>query len=392
MTVTPTRRSPIPAGMLAALTLVAGLEVCAFRPRNDLAAFIPASWVEASRAARHDAVSADVLFLGDSQVKGGLLPSAFESQSRLRAYNLATIGGQPAAALALLRQAIDSGARPRAVVVGFYPGLLAADSRINVRQWPDLLGPIGCLDLIRAAGDFPFAAPLLTRSLLPSLRRRDEIRAAALTLATGTPDAATTKALAYQRNWRLNSGAQALTPNPAFRDDPIPPPGEPGSAANRSGGHWRAKDEHLVHLRKLFTFAASQNISVFWLLPTNSPGLQSFRKTAGLDAAYLRLVTNLQREFSGLTVLDPNSLLTDPSVFSDACHLDHRGALTLTLVAADALAHRLASESVVINPHANWVGLVGRENGTRVAVKISETIDQSTQVMSTNSRARKIWR
>ena len=385
-------RSRFPAGLLSALAVVAGLEFCAFRPRGDLGSFIPASWVEASRAARSDAVSADVLFLGDSQIKGGLLPSAFDKDTHLRSYNLATIGGQPAAALALLKQAVESGAKPQAVVFGFYPGLLAADSRINLRQWPEVLGLGACLNLIWTSGDLAFAAPLLTRSLLPSLLRRDDIRAATVAMVSETPDPGRAKTLAYQRNWRLNAGAQALAANPAFRDDPSPPAGEPGSAENRAGENWRAKDEHCVHLRELLAYAESRGIAIFWLLPTNSPGLQQFRISLGLDETFVRFVKSFQREFPKLTVLDPSRLLKDPSRFFDPCHLHRDGALALSVSTAETFAIRLTRERVGIIHDTNWVLLNGREMGSPLAADLPEDLDQSTRNIHSGPQGRTIRR
>ena len=385
-------RSTYPAGLLFAMALVAGLEFTVFRPRSDLATFISASWVEALRASRNDAVSADVLFLGDSQIKGGLLPATFEKKTRIRAYNLATIGGQPAAALALLERAVEAGAKPRAVGVGFYPGLLASDGRINVRQWPEVLGTAACLGFIRHSGDLAFAAPLLVRSLLPSLRRRDEIRSAVVASLTGKTDPGTVKRLAFQRNWRLNSGAQALAANPAFQDDPVSPVGEPGSAANRAGAHWSAKDEHRVHLRNLLAYTESRAIDVFWLLPTNSPGLRRSRISNGLETAYLRFVTSLQREFPSLTILDPSALLNDSSQYHDACHLNRDGALALSVSVADTMNRGLNRENMNGHPRSQRVILARGELGKPSADDIPEDINQSTRIICAEPIENKIWR
>ena len=386
-------RQSFPTGMLAALAMIAGLEFRAFRPRTDLATFIAASWIDASRASRTDAVtSADVLFLGDSQIKGGLIPSAFAKHGSLRAYNLATIGGQPAASLALLKRALDSGAKPKAIVFGFYPGLLASDSGINVRQWPELLGLSACVELLRIRGDFGFAAPLLSRCLLPSLRRRDEIRVAVFAMATGTVDPGKEKALAYLRNWRLHSGAQALAANPDFRDDPVAPQGEPGRSSNRARSKWSAKNEHLISLRAMLALADSRGIATFWLLPTNSPGLQTFRRDNGLETAFLQLVHDVQHEYPKVTILDPTRILNSTSVFSDACHLARNGALALSLATAATVKSRLACERVDNDSSSRWVVLADQVNRSRYTIDLQEDVIQSIHAIHADQNARKLWR
>ena len=386
-------RPSIPTAMLAALTLVAVLEWFAFRPRIDLAGFIPASWIEASRASHIEAVDAEILFLGDSQIKGSLIPAAFDDRLPLLSYNLAVIGGQPAAALALLEKAIETGARPRAIVIGFYPGLLGADSRINVRQWPELFGINGCIQMLWRNRDFNFAGPLLLRSLLPSLRRREEIQAAFLTLGKDKGWAGSLKTRGYRRNWRINKGAQILAVNPAFRDDPGLPIGEPGAVSNLAGAGWRAKAEHLVHIRKLLTLAESRGISIFWLLPTNSPGLRTFRQNIGLDAAYFKTIQELQVEFPALCVLDPSSLLTETTAFSDPCHLDRNGAHNISVSVVEAIRRRILKPKDAEMQQLQWVILSNPEPGTRIApTRLYEDVDSSIRKIATKDRPKKVLR
>lgn len=272
-------------------------------------------------------------------------------------------------------QAIHAGARPRALVIGFYPGLLDADSRINLRQWPDLLGTSGCMRMLRSNRDFAFVAPLLMHSILPSLRRREQIRAAIVSLATGQPDAENVKAQGCRRNWRLNAGAQVLPVNHAFLDESLPPPGEPGAALNKTGKRWRAKAEHLNPLHMMLAQADARGIAVFWLLPTNSPGLRSFRQTAGLEDAYLHTFHALQRAHPGLIVLDPKHVLNDPTRFSDPCHL---GVWTLSLATAKAVRSRLSHENAANTQNSRWIALARQADGAPFAIKVFEDVDQST--------------
>lgn len=328
-------RGRVPLGLLGAVGLVAAAEVGVFARFDDPASFIAASWREAGRAATAPgAVGAGVLCFGDSQVKSGVLPAVLARRLGRPAYNLAVVGGQAPGSYYLFERALRAGARPRAVVVGYYPGLLGCDLRLNAGLWPELLGPAGCLDLVAGSRDRRLAGPALVRALLPSLLRRGELRAAVRVALTGAPDAGRDEARAYRRNWRVNAGAHALAPG---RGDPGDARPEPG------GGRWKCKPENARYVRRFLALAAARGVPVFWLLPTNAPALAAARARDGRDAAYGRFVAGLQAEFPGLTVVDPApALAADPSAFADVCHADRRGAVALSRALAEALDARLS--------------------------------------------------
>jgi hypothetical protein len=330
----PRRCNRSPAGFLGAVVLVVAAEAAVFGPFDDPSSFIVASWRESRRAAdRPETLGAALLCLGDSQVKCGLLPPVVGRQLGLNTVNLAVVGGQPPSSAYLFERALRRGARPRAVVVGYYPALLGADLRINTTKWPDLLDPWECLDLLRRSGDVKLAAPLLARVVFPSLGRRDDVRTAVAAALTGAADPAVLEARAFRRNWRVNAGAQALEVNPNFRD---------GAPPETSDLRWECKRENLVYVRRFLRTAQDRGITVFWVMPTNSPGLTAARALDGREPAYERFLNGLLAEFPCLTVIDPRPALTDPATFSDICHLDHRGATQYSLAVADAIAGRLS--------------------------------------------------
>ena len=331
----PSRRG-LPLGLLGAVVLIVAAETAVFGPHDAPASFIAASWREAHRAAGQEAAAAGggLLCFGDSQVKAGLLPAVLAQRLGRPAYNLAVVGGQPAASEALLRRALRAGARPSALVVGYYPGLLASDLRINTGLWPEVLGLRGCLALIVETADTRNAGPLLARAVLPSLRRREDIHAAILAALPGGTNASRDEARAFRRNWRVNAGAHALPAGHAYSDDP---------RLIEHGDRWECRPEHVRSIRRFLALAASREVPVFWVLPTSAPGLAGARLSDGRDAAYDRFLTQLQAGFPGLTVIDPRRALIDPSAFSDACHLDRDGAGALSLAMADALSGPLSS-------------------------------------------------
>ena len=362
----------LPLGFVGALMVVATLEWGVVRPRTDLSAFIAASWGEAARAVEPGgkALGAEVLCLGDSQIKGGVLPGVLEARLGRPAYNLSAIGGQPVLAYHLLRRALENGARPKAIVIGFYPGLLASDVSINLRALPEALGARACLDLLGDARSRKLAVPLLLRLALPTFRRRDEIGDLVTATLKGERDSPDRiKARAYRRNWNQHSGAQVLAPNPTFIDDVVAPPGEPGAPANAAGIRWKPKPVHLAYLRRLLKLARSREIAVFWVLPTNSPKLRALRAGNGLDNAYYGMLQTVQLEFGSMTVLDPVHVISDPTIFSDACHLDRGGAMMLSSAVARVLAERLA-RSTYRDAQARQVVLEVDHRGTVIADKL----------------------
>ena len=329
------RRTPF--GVFGAVALVAAVEVGLSQVPVDAwpSSFIAASWAESERASRTrgEGVGADVLILGDSQLKCGLQPKLIEGALGLRAFNLAVVGGQPASSYYLLSKALDSGATPKAIVVDFFPGLLAADLRINTGKWADLLDPGECLGLASTARDGKLFGPVIARALLPALRLRDGVRAGVTAALTGVEGKDAAEARAYVRNWRVNGGSHALPRKPEFRESEgdVLDPSQPGR-------RWKCKPENLAYVRRFLALAGSHKIPVFWVLPTVAPRLRAERGRTGLDAAYLAFVRSVRAEFPGLTVLDPTPLLGDAGVFSDVLHLDRRGASVLTLAVAEAVA------------------------------------------------------
>lgn len=345
-------RRRAPAGLLGALALVVAVEAGVTRlPPGRLAwSFIPASWGESGRASAGPEVrAADVLVLGDSQVKCGVQPALLGAS----AYNLAVVGGQPASSYYLLARALKAGARPRAVVVDFFPGLLASDLRINTAKWPELLGAREAFDLLITTRDGKLVGPLLARVLVPTLGRREGIRAAVLAAVTGREERAAAEARAYRRNWRLNAGAHLLPDNPAFHDQAA----GPAATTLNSTRRWKCKPENDVYVRRFLALAGGHGVRVYWMLPTVAPGLRAGREAGGLNAAYSRYVDAVRRGFPGLTLLDPDALLNDPAEFSDVYHLDRLGAARLSASVAHALADGQAGRVVLAPQRAEARGL-----------------------------------
>jgi hypothetical protein len=346
----PSERRPgrAPWGLIGMLGLVWLAEGIVARYEQDWRPLMAWSWATASRAARQEAVGCEVLCLGDSQVQMGVLPRVLDERLGARAYNLAIWRGQPASSYFLLRRALASGARPRAVVAGFFPGLLASPARVNASLWTELLEGPEWLDLLWTARDPRLAAYTIGRWLLPSLAARDEVRAEAAAVLGRRANPSRAKTLAYRRNWRANRGAQATDKQINFRDDG----GDPDAGRRLAG--WRCRPENDAYLRRFLDLAARHEIPVYWLLAPLSPATRARRDQNGLEAEYTRFVRGMQAGYPGLTIVDARSLDLDKEVFADPVHLDAQGAAALSAEVAEALRDLSANRS----PDApRWVEL-----------------------------------
>jgi hypothetical protein len=156
------------------------------------------SWRFSAEAAGRCPRALDVLCLGDSQVKVGVLPRLLEARLGGRVYNAAAFGGQAPSTYFLFRRVLESGATPRAVVVDFDPNLLAVSPKSNAACWPDLVGPRDAFALVREAG---------LAALFPSYKGRTEIRAWVRAALARRVDPGLEEREAMVRNWHANLGA-----------------------------------------------------------------------------------------------------------------------------------------------------------------------------------------
>jgi hypothetical protein len=316
----------LPTGLAGAFVLAALVELAVASGDLMYATDAAVSWRESARRASRR--TEDVLCLGDSLVKFGVLPRGVEAVSGLRAYNLAVYSGPPAASYFLLRRATEGGSRPRFVVVDFLPEALRGDPRDGRfrRAWPELLTARDCLDLGRTTGDVSFAGELLLARALPSFRARREVGrliSASLRQETASPRHALR---ALRKNWDANLGAQVSSRSPAERDGAAGPP-----ATRPPSGRWRGGAVNTAYVGRFLELAERHGIRVAWLLPP-LPAAHG-----QLDPAYEGFVRSLQRRYAGLTVLDARCAAYPRSFFLDDVHLNLYGALALSADVTAAL-------------------------------------------------------
>jgi hypothetical protein len=332
-------RGPWPWGVVGMALLVLGVEACITR-HEAFTSLASAEHRFADRAAR-EARRYEILCFGDSQTKDGFIPRVFETRLGKRAINLSIPGSPSPSTYLLLRRALESGARPAAILVDYHAWLLQVDPRQRANVLAELGTLRDCVELSRAARDTCFLGELVTSRLLPSVRSRDEIRANLLAALRGEPSGPWQRMVApARRNWLVNRGAQVMPRNPEavtiakFWD-------EAASYPDR----WDCVPLDVTYVKRFLRLAAAERIPVFFLIPPRHPRVQANREKLGLDALYTRFVSKVTAGFPNVTVIDARRSSYDPSVFIDSSHFDRQGASDYSDAVASIVADRLGSSN-----------------------------------------------
>jgi hypothetical protein len=346
---TPARRN-WPSGLLGMLALVLAAEH--FVARHDLDFARPENWnwrlsgraAGSSRAAS----GCEIACFGSSVMHMGIVPQVIEKITGAKGYNFGVCIGTAPVHYYLFRRLLDSGIRPRAVVVEYHPHLLTVGPDFAARFWPELAGLGDALDLARTTRDPILFARLATAMALPSVRERDEVRAQVVAALRGQPATPRELNLAFRRNYRRNHGAHLDPRNPAFRGAITP-----GTAQTLLDDTWACLPINRQYIRRLLALAADRQIPVYWLMPPLCVTLQDQRERQGLDRLYTGFARSIQAEFPGLVVIDGRHSNYVDAVFKDEVHLDRQGATTLSVQVGEALAEHLADRR-----HARrWIDL-----------------------------------
>jgi hypothetical protein len=302
-----------------------------------------------ARVASHDAPRYDVLCFGDSLAKLSLVPRALTERSGLRAYNLAVSGSQAPASACLLRKALDSGARPAAVVVDFFPPLLRLGPRHNLGRWANLVDTSGAARLAWSASDAGLFGVAMLGRVLPSIHCRPSIRAQIVAALAGDADPRLWSNVLLRRNWSKNAGAHLTVASPTvagltdrqvadLRSDYYP--------------RWEVHPANLAGVERFLELAASRGVPVYWVLPPVLPALQAKLSRSGFDTDHEAFLRSFQARYPGLTVLDGRGAVTAPSAFFDANHLAAPGAYAFSLAVGDALRRSRTGRSP-----SRWIAL-----------------------------------
>ncbi len=330
------RRGRWPLGLVGMIGLVALIEAGLARRQVDFTNEVYSSWERGRQTAGNEAARANVLCFGDSIVKLGVAPKVLEERLGTRAYNCAVIGGSAPLSYFLLRRAIESGAKPAAVVVDYKAFILAGGPRFQLRPWAEAVSPRDALDLAWTSRDAAFLAETALRGLLVSYRGRPEIRANVLAALRGEPAPSREPLMVHWRNWNANLGAKIMPETFQFGGTV-----KPEEAGHYAPASWRCDPVNAAYIRRFCVLAASRDIPVFWLLGPASPPLQALRDAHDLEAPYDRLARRIQSHCPNLVVVDARHSGYDCPAFCDPVHLNARGACAFTAQLADLLKDHL---------------------------------------------------
>jgi hypothetical protein len=334
------------------LALVAFVETAVARRPIDFLDVDDWAYRQNARYAARHARRFDVLCFGDSLVKLSLVPKAVDERSGLRSTNLAVSGSQAPATYALLKRALDGGARPAAVVVDFQPPLLKLGPRHNLNRWANLMSLREAAELARWAGDPGLFATAALGRLLASFHRREAVRANVMAALAGKVDWRPGLNYQFLRHWNVNRGAQLMMVNPAYKT------ATPEALDEFRRGFYPKFVCHKANARgveRLLALAASRGVTVYWLLPPLKPRIHEGLASSGFDADHEAFIRSWQRRFPNLVVLDGRRTVTDPDGFFDPNHLSAQGAYAFSLAVGDALRQGRRGASGA--PASRWVAL-----------------------------------
>jgi hypothetical protein len=303
------------------------------------------SWRLSERAARHEATACDVLCLGDSLMKQGLLPPVVVARTGRPIYNLSVVAAQPPAAYYLLRHALDAGARPGAILVDFSPDLLAGGPEYSLRNWPEILSWAEAIEMSTLAARPRLFLDLALRRFLPSYHARFEIRDAVLKAFRGARSTNPEHNRLYTRQWARNRGGQFTPPDPRFRGQV-----DEGEQAKLLSGQFWCDRLNRIYVERLLNLAARHGTRVYWLRTPLAPAIQARRDRSGADAREAELILALQQTHPGLVVLDARHSGYDWPAFLDPIHLNGPGALAFSSDVADVLARGAPASSWITLP------------------------------------------
>ncbi len=333
-----------PVGLLGMLALVAAVEAGIAGLRADLVSPLAEDWRSAAEAARSKAPGADVLCFGDSLVKYGVLPRVIQQRTGLRAYSLATSGGTMASSFFLFRQALDAGARPRAVIVDFAALMLRDPDPPKLLNYPELGTVRDCLDLAWTARDPNFLGSSAVSKLLASYRWRFEIRRSIRLALDGVAGSQRPGLMHYLDLWDREAGAN---PVDAAR---VRHPQEETLIDGVCPADWACKPVDRAYLDRFLALAEARGVTVYWLMPPFAPEVHERRASRGTDAAYARFVRSVAEGRRGLVIVDARGSGYDNLAHVDHLHLNRRGASVLSGDLAEVLASRAGGRSWVDLP------------------------------------------
>jgi hypothetical protein len=365
------RRTVIPWGVVGTIGLIVVIECFVARNWLDFTDPVSLSWRYSAAAVESESPGSELLCLGDSLIKHGLLPGVIERGTGRRTVNLSAARAPTLLTYFFLRRALDAGARPRAIIINAKPAVLLAGPEFNARYWQEVLTPRECLEFSLMTRNGPFMLATIAGRLLPSIRSRLEVQSHVLAAVRGEPDCIPAINRVLLRNWTVNRGA-----NVAAVHSDRPDEAEPDIERKLHPGLFFVDPTNVQGIDRLLQLAAARDIPVFWLLTPLSPVLQTLRDQSGAEVAYEQFVRAFLLRYPRLlTVLDARRGAYPSSLFADHTHLNVQGALALSHAVATTLKPLLARPRSASGPV--WLAVARPTERTAASGVIVEDLEQS---------------
>ncbi len=340
----------LPWGFLGSLVLVILIERSLIAHNLAFSNLSGECWNRAGREVLTVAPGKDVLCMGDSQIKCGMVTPLIEERTGRSAYNLAAFGAPPPATYFLLRRALASGAAPRTIVLGFSPDLLGIrPGEMGHFQWADLLDLRETVELAWTSRDPELFASITLSRLFPSIKNRKEIRVYVFKALCAESWNPVEVALQFARNWNQNRGTVIFNKVDYPINDPI-------EAKRLEAAQWRPDPTNAAYLRRCLKLAEAKNIQVVWVISPSSPVTQQFKDNMGITRKYERFVYGVLERHPHVLVLDGRRSGYTKGVFYDPGHVDRDGAIGLTNAVVEYLRGDLITRRDAPTPE-RWVAL-----------------------------------
>jgi hypothetical protein len=377
----PKPQSAIPWGAAVMVILIVMIECLVTRCQLDLTDPVSLNWRFSAQAVKAKSAGCDLLVLGDSLVKHGLLPNVIEHDTGWRTVNLSAARAPTLLSYLLLRRAFSAGARPQAIIVDAKPAILMADLQFNARYWEEIVTARECFEISGLTRNRSFLLSMIVGRLIPSLRSRLEIQTNVLAAVRGERDRIGAINRILLRNWTANQGANvAATVSP-----------DQGSVRSDVERRLHPSSFHVdptntEGMERLMRLAEDHDIPVFWLLPPLSPALQALRDQSGSEARYEQFVRSfIARYRRRLTVLDVRRAGFPSTFFVDETHQNRAGAIALSRAVAKAIGTILGRSQPASS--SGWVALsIPADEPAGSDFKI-EDLDESKQILNLSTAA-----
>ena len=366
------------------VALLVGIESAVARHWMDLTDPVSLSWRFSAQAAENDARECQVLCLGDSLVKHGLVPSVLERATGQRTVNVSAAQASTLLTHSLLRRALESGARPKALIVNAKPAVLLGGPEVNARAWQEVVSPRDGLELLRITGNAPFVVSTLVGRLFPSLRSRLEIRSAITAALCGEHDQIRSINPVLWRNWSVNGGANVASAATPFS-------GEVTAEVRQQlyTDLFYVDPANALAIERILDLAAERQLPIFWVLFPLSPQLQALRDQSGADERHDEFLRSIAAQHSGkLTVLDARRSGYPDAFFADATHLNRRGAIALSRSVAAALVSAGERRKKAAASGPDWIAIGAPSESAAGWGDEIEDVDESKRIVRSDPATR----